>query len=162
MSVENTKQVIMRNHYEYEPEFCIDTGIFKDVCPYIKRKRGDCRIFECGCSSNSRFWTRGSWTQHIKTKTHQKYLEKLLDDKKRDDEIKKSNRILFQKLEQENTRLKFEKNQFEMAKNIADAEKQHEILEHKKTKIKLEEAVKKIESFKAVLTTFVNKIDKYL
>ena len=58
MSAENTMQIIRIDHYEYEPDFCVNTGKFIDSCPWLKRKT-DQRVFKCNCTPTGTIFVTG-------------------------------------------------------------------------------------------------------
>ena len=57
----------------YKPEFNTDTGIFYDKSPFKKHHSGI--PHKCPCKIGKLFNTYTQYNQHIKTKTHQNYIE---------------------------------------------------------------------------------------
>ena len=57
----------------YKPEFNPDTGKFYDTPPFNKHERGI--PHKCHCKTGRLFNNLTQYKQHIKTKTHQNYIQ---------------------------------------------------------------------------------------
>ena len=57
----------------YKPEYDVNTGCYKDKCPYLPYQRQRIR-YDCECGSNSYFHTRSKYKTHIQSKIHKRWL----------------------------------------------------------------------------------------
>ena len=94
---------------EYKPTYDVNTDSYKDICPYLPYQRS--RIeFSCSCASNAYFKSTGQFNQHIKSKTHKRWLSythpKNVEKDRVIKALNKEIRILNQQLEVQNRRLK--------------------------------------------------------
>jgi len=105
----------------YTPQFNEVTGKYEDESPYEKGKPTH-KIYKCSCKSGFKFSERFQFMQHIKSKTHQEYINNYENYNKELIALKKENknlRALTGLLEQQNTRRNVE---------VANLEKKNEEL----------------------------------
>lgn len=55
----------------YKPDFDIETGAYKDKCPYIGNFT---ETYQCRCKSGATFNTSASFKQHIKSQHHKHWI----------------------------------------------------------------------------------------
>ena len=91
----------------YTPQFNAVTGKYEDQSPYEKYKPTH-KIYKCSCKSGTLFSDRFRFMQHIKSKTHQEYINNYENYNKELIALKKENinlRAAYLLLEQKNTKL---------------------------------------------------------
>ena len=78
----------------YKPEYDVNTGCYKDKCPYLPYQR-NCIRYDCECGSNSYFDSRVKYKSHIQSKMHKRWLSYThLKNVEKDKEIKRLNKEL--------------------------------------------------------------------
>ena len=68
------KQIVASNLKIYEPEFDEDEDCYKDINPFKKYERSIIS-YECKCRAGTCFTNNTQYKQHIKSKTHKKFIE---------------------------------------------------------------------------------------
>ena len=94
----------------YTPQFNEVTGKYEDISPYEKGKPTH-KLYKCSCKSGTCFSDRRGFMQHIKSKTHQEYINNYENYNKELIALKKENinfRAGYLLLEQQNTKLTVE------------------------------------------------------
>ena len=105
----------------YTVEFNAVTGKYEDKSPFEKFERSN-NTYKCSCGLMGRFSKYNEFMTHIKTKTHQEYINNYENYNKELTALKKENknlRALAGLLEQQNTKLNVE---------LANCEKKNEEL----------------------------------
>jgi len=105
----------------YTVEFNAVTGKYEDISPYEKGKPTH-KLYKCSCKSGTCFSDRRGFMQHIKSKTHQEYINNYENYNKELIALKKENinlRAGYLLLEQQSTKFtveiaKLEKNKEEL------------------------------------------------
>jgi len=105
----------------YTPQFNENTGKYEDESPYEKYKPTH-KTYKCSCKSGTLFSDRFRFMQHIKSKTHQEYINNYENYNKELIALKKENinlRAGYLLLEQQSTKFtveiaKLEKNKEEL------------------------------------------------
>ena len=105
----------------YTVEFNAVTGKYEDKSPYEKGKPTH-KLYKCSCKSGTCFSDRRGFMQHIKSKTHQEYINNYENYNKELIALKKENinlRAGYLLLEQQSTKFtveiaKLEKNKEEL------------------------------------------------
>ena len=106
----------------YTPEYNADTDKYEDQSPFVKFERNNKKLYKCSCKSGTLFSGYSSFIQHIKSKTHQEYINNFENYNKELIALKKENRNIRAAhllLEQLNTKLNVE---------LANCEKKNEEL----------------------------------
>ena len=106
----------------YTPQFNEVTGKYEDESPFVKFERNNKKLYKCSCKSGTLFSGYSSFIQHIKSKTHQEYINNFENYNKELIALKKENRNIRAAhllLEQQNTKLNVE---------LANCEKKNEEL----------------------------------
>ena len=68
------KQIVASNLKIYEPQFDEDEDRYIDTNPFKKYERSIIS-YECKCRAGTCFTNNTQYKQHIKTKTHKKFIE---------------------------------------------------------------------------------------
>ena len=95
------KSIVTIEYDIYEPEFNPDTGEYEDKSPYRKYQR---KMFECRCSAGTYLKNNTQFKQHIRSQTHQNYIEnytffrkEILEEQELNKKLKYDNEILERK-----------------------------------------------------------------
>tara|TARA_B110000483_G_scaffold230725_1_gene296255 strand:- start:9230 stop:9748 length:519 start_codon:yes stop_codon:yes gene_type:complete len=75
-------QLVETTIKQYKPLFDEKTGLYTDVCPYIKYDRNKSKItyYSCPCKSGTIIQHRPQFLQHIKSKVHKNWKENIGND----------------------------------------------------------------------------------
>ena len=68
------KKIVSTTLKIYEPQFDEDEDCYKDTNPYKKYERSIIS-YECKCRAGACFTNSSQYKQHIKTKTHKKFID---------------------------------------------------------------------------------------
>ena len=71
----------------YTPQFNENSGKFEDKSPFVKGER-KCIQYKCSCKSGTLFSGYSQFQQHIKSKTHQEYIDNYEKNNKEVDDLK--------------------------------------------------------------------------
>ena len=80
----------------YTPQFNENNGKYEDKSPFVKRER-KCIQYKCSCKSGTLFSGYSQWKSHIKSKTHQEYIDNYEKNNKAFDDLKSEKNDLLAK-----------------------------------------------------------------
>ena len=80
----------------YSPQFNENSGKYEDKSPFVKGER-KCIQYKCSCKSGTLFSGYSQFQQHIKSKTHQEYIDNYEKNNKEFDNLKSEKNDLLAK-----------------------------------------------------------------